>query len=234
MVGGAPIVALKSGPCAVSLFSSVSSSQQSHSHIHHSFNVRLFISVTSLFTNKFPANFNLVCNLTYIFLYPYQFYCKLHQFKMIRLIFLILVINISSQFPVQRSVMVQEVKLQCQREVTSKIICTLPSDADQNSILEITEAFSYIKRDLTDMEVKYATEVDISDKFMPINMPLEIGKNFPKLEALWVVKSNIKFIKKNNFAKKGGFKSSEFIRKSNRGYSCRHFYGFTKLRVPGY
>lgn len=145
--------------------------------------------------------------MTYIFLYSYQFYCKLHHFKMIRLIFLILVINISSQFPIQRSVTVQEVKLQCQREVTSKIVCTLPSDADQNSILEITETYSYIKRDLTDVEVKYATEVDISDKFMSINMPLEIGKNFPKLEALWVVKSKMKFIKKNNFAKMADLKA---------------------------
>ncbi|CAG9811068.1 unnamed protein product [Chironomus riparius] len=120
---------------------------------------------------------------------------------MIRLIFLIIVVNFSSQLQIPRSVTVQEVKLQCQREVTSKIVCTLPSNAGQNSILEIIKAFSYVKRDLTDYEVKQATEVDISDRFMSIHMPFEIGKNFPKLEALWVVKSKIKFIKKDNFAK---------------------------------
>lgn len=126
---------------------------------------------------------------------------------MIRLICLIFVINYSSQLQIPRSVTVQEVKLQCQREVTSKIVCTLPPDAGPNNILEITKAFSYIKRDLTDLQVRHATEVDLSDKFMSVHMPLEIGKNFPKLEALWVVKSRIKFIKKDNFVKMADLKA---------------------------
>lgn len=114
---------------------------------------------------------------------------------MIRLLLLVSSINYSFQ----RHLTVQEVTLNCQREVTSTIVCSLPSDAGANNLLEVTAVSTYIPRDEDNWDVKDAAEVNLSDKFMSINMPSGIGEQFKNLQALWLVRSKVQQVTKVNF-----------------------------------
>jgi hypothetical protein len=110
-----------------------------------------------------------------------------------------------------RLLAVQEVILNCQRQITSTIICTLPSNTNSTAILEVISVSSHIKRKMTDMEVRGATEVSLSNEYMSDFMPFGIGQQFKQLEALCVIKSNMMSVKKRNFGYMQNFKSTESV-----------------------
>jgi Leucine-rich repeat (LRR) protein len=107
---------------------------------------------------------------------------------------------ISLSFISSSNVEIKEIEVICEREITSKIYCELPSNVDPNDVLEITSLKSKNEKKLTSDELKNAQELDLGSKFMTYLIPFEIGTQFPNLEALSIVKSKLRDLENASFA----------------------------------
>ncbi|KAG5666943.1 hypothetical protein PVAND_014948 [Polypedilum vanderplanki] len=93
---------------------------------------------------------------------------------------------------------IKEASIQCNRDVTEKILCEILGNFELNAVIEIVEVQARNKKILKVEEVKDATEVEITIEKLK-NFPFGIGSQFHQVEALWIVRSKLCNVEQQNF-----------------------------------
>jgi hypothetical protein len=91
-----------------------------------------------------------------------------------------------------------ETHLQCNRDVTQKILCEFTGNFSQADVIEVVSVQPLVPRTLSTDELKDAKDVEINTGELQ-QMPFMIGHQFHQLQALWIVRCRLILIERQNF-----------------------------------